>query len=96
MGDMEHTMSANPEAIYTRISRSSLGDILHRSAMRWPEKAAIIDGEQELSYAELDRRANAFAHYMLAQNLPRGARVAMSCAIPLKDALGAASSHPRP
>lgn len=75
----EARMSANQEAQYRRISRVSLGDIIHRSALRWPEKTALVDGELELSYAELDRRSNAFAHSLLARGLPRGARIAMIC-----------------
>ncbi|RKG82882.1 AMP-dependent synthetase [Corallococcus exercitus] len=72
-------MSATQEAQFPRISRVSLGDIVHRSALRWPERTALVDGDLELSYAELDRRSNAFAHYLLAQGLPQGARIAMLC-----------------
>ncbi|MBZ4414600.1 AMP-binding protein [Myxococcus sp. MISCRS1] len=72
-------MGQTPEAVYKHISRVSLGDILRRSALRWPERTALIDGELELSYAELDRRANAFAHHLLGEGLSPGARVAMLC-----------------
>lgn len=66
-------------ATFHRISRVALGDLLHRSARRWPEKLAVVEGELELTYAELDRRSNAFAHWLLSQRLPAGARVAMIC-----------------
>ncbi|OJH33716.1 AMP-binding protein [Cystobacter ferrugineus] len=72
-------MSVTQEAQYRRISRVSLGGIVHQSALRWPEKTALVEGKLEFSYAELDRRSNAFAHYLLAQDLPRGARIAMLC-----------------
>ncbi|EPX56987.1 Long-chain-fatty-acid--CoA ligase [Cystobacter fuscus DSM 2262] len=70
---------ATEEARYRRISRVSLGDVVHRSALRWPEKTALVDGALEFSYTELDRRSSAFAHYLLAQGLPQGARIAMLC-----------------
>ncbi|MCE9669115.1 AMP-binding protein [Myxococcus stipitatus] len=72
-------MSATHDAHYPRISRVLLGDAIRRSALRWPERVALVDGELELTFAELERRANAFAHYLLAQGLPPGARVAMFC-----------------
>lgn len=72
-------MSAIQAPRSPRISRVSLGDIVHRSALRWPERTALVDGDLEFSYAELDRRSNAFAHYLLAQGLPQGARIAMLC-----------------
>ncbi|HEY1152594.1 MAG TPA: AMP-binding protein, partial [Pseudolabrys sp.] len=53
------------------------GDMLRRSAKRFPDKAAIICGDETLTYRALDARANALAHALLALGLPKGSKVAM-------------------
>ena len=53
------------------------GDMLRRSAERFPAKPAIICGNTLLSYGELDRQANQLANALLALGLPRGAKIAM-------------------
>jgi acyl-CoA synthetase (AMP-forming)/AMP-acid ligase II len=53
------------------------GDMLRRSAARFPDKPAIIRDGVRLSYTELNRDANRFAHALLALGLPKGAKVAI-------------------
>jgi fatty-acyl-CoA synthase len=57
------------------------GDMLRRSAQRFPDKAAIIFrglGRREVvSYRELDAAANRLAHALLALGLAKGAKVSM-------------------
>ena len=53
------------------------GDMLRRSAQRFPDKAAIICGAETLSYRALDARANQLANVLLALGLPKGAKVAI-------------------
>jgi len=53
------------------------GDMLRRSAERFPAKPAIIRDDTRLTYGELDARANRFAHALLATGLPGGAKVAI-------------------
>lgn len=53
------------------------GDMLRRSAERFPAKPAVICDAITLSYAELDARANQLAHALLAQGLAKGAKVAI-------------------
>ena len=53
------------------------GDMLRRSAGRFPAKAAVICDATRLTYAELDAAANRLAHALIALGLPRGAKVAM-------------------
>ena len=36
------------------LRRQTLGDLLHRSAKRFPDKTAIICGDTTWSYAEFD------------------------------------------
>jgi len=51
------------------------GDMLRRSAARFPNKTAIIWGDQRLAYAELDRQANRLANALLQAGLAKAAKV---------------------
>lgn len=51
------------------------GDMLRRSAARFPRKPAILWGDVSLAYAELDTRANQLAHALLGLGLPKGAKI---------------------
>ncbi len=53
------------------------GDMLRRSAERFPRKTAVIRDAQRLSYRELDHASNRLAQALLALGLPRGAKVAI-------------------
>ncbi len=53
------------------------GDMLRRSAERFPHKVALICGERRITYAELDGAANRLAHALLALGLGKGAKVAI-------------------
>jgi long-chain acyl-CoA synthetase len=62
-----------------RIRRIALGDVIHRSARRFGERTALIDGDQRLSYRRLDELSNRFAHHLLGLGLASGDRVGMLC-----------------
>jgi acyl-CoA synthetase (AMP-forming)/AMP-acid ligase II len=54
------------------------GDMLRRSAARFPDKPAVIWGEQVLTYAELDRAANRFARALIEEcSVAKGGKVAI-------------------
>jgi len=53
------------------------GDMLRRSAQRFPDKTAIIRDDVRLSYAELDAAANRFANALLGTGRGKGAKVAI-------------------
>ena len=53
------------------------GDMLRRSAARFPDKPAIIRDGVRLSYSELNGQANRFAHALLALGLPKAAKLAI-------------------
>ena len=55
----------------------TLGEALARSAQRFPQRLAIIDGDQRISFAQLDRRATALALGLRAQGIGRGDQVAL-------------------
>lgn len=52
-----------------------LHDFLIQSAVRLPEKIALVAMGQRWSYAELDARSNALAHTLIARGVLRGDRV---------------------
>ncbi|MDQ6621146.1 MAG: acyl--CoA ligase [Pseudomonadota bacterium] len=53
------------------------GDMLRRSAQRFPDKIAIIRDDVRLTYRELDADANRFAHALLGTARVKGAKVAI-------------------
>lgn len=59
-----------------RIGRVALGDLLHRSARRFGAKVALTEGARRITYAELERDANRFAHYLIGSGLQQGDKVA--------------------
>lgn len=69
-------MPATPE--FKRINRVALGDFIHRSALKFPGRTAVVDGDIRLSYAELDARSSRFGRYLRAA-LGSGRQVGMLC-----------------
>ncbi len=52
------------------LRRQTPGDLLRRSAGRFPTRIALVDGEVELTYRELNELANRFASRVLAGTAP--------------------------
>jgi len=52
-----------------------LGDLVRLSAKRYPDKKAVIMGEQSVTFAELNRTVNQMAHGLLSLGLKAGDRV---------------------
>ena len=69
-------MPVSPAA--RRIRRIALGDLVHRSARKFGERIAVVDGAIRLSYAELDARSSRFGHYLL-EALGSGRQIGMLC-----------------
>ncbi|WP_445937248.1 long-chain-acyl-CoA synthetase [Pseudomonas sp.] len=55
----------------------SLASCIEEAARDNPHGVALIQGEEQLSYAEFDRWANQLAHYLRAQGLRQGDSVAL-------------------
>jgi len=62
-----------------RIGRVAIGDLLTRSARRFPGRVAVTDGGRRVTFAELDRDANRFANHLMARGLKPGAKVSTIC-----------------
>jgi amino acid adenylation domain-containing protein len=52
-----------------------LSDFLIRSAARFPDKVAVVRGDERVSYAELDARSNRLANAFVRAGVARGDRV---------------------
>jgi fatty-acyl-CoA synthase len=61
----------------SQISRQTLGDLLRRSRLRYPNKLAIRCGSTDWTYAQFDDVSNAFARGLAAQGVEVGDRVAI-------------------
>ena len=59
--------------------QQSLGDLPRRTARRYPDKPAIIDGATRLTFAELDTAVDRAAAAMAAAGLTKGDRLALLC-----------------
>ncbi|HMN21314.1 MAG TPA: AMP-binding protein [Ottowia sp.] len=70
-------MNESPEL--RRVRRVALGDFVHRSALKFPERIAVVDGDTRLSYRQFDARSSRFAHYLIGA-VGSGRQVGMLCA----------------
>ncbi|MDN5915090.1 MAG: acyl-CoA synthetase [Pseudonocardia sp.] len=55
-----------------RARRQTLGDIPRRSALRYPDKTAIVDGDVRLSFTEFDATVDRVAAALTAAGLSKG------------------------
>lgn len=55
------------------------GEMLRRSAERFPNKPAVLWEDQQLTYRELDLAANRFANALIASGVQKGEKVGMLC-----------------
>lgn len=61
------------------MNRIAVGDIMRRTTGRFPNKVAVIEGEKQWSYRELNDEVNRFANYLLDSGLKKGDTVATIC-----------------
>lgn len=62
----------------------ALGDLVRAAAVNWPDRPALHDGQNGLTFAELEERARALAGWLAEQGVGAGDRVAVlaeKCAI---------------
>jgi fatty-acyl-CoA synthase len=60
-----------------RARRDTMGDLLWRSAARHPDKTAVVFGEQQTTFAELDATANRVANALSERGVQGGDRVGL-------------------
>ncbi len=69
-------IASNPEL--RRIRRVALGDLVHRCALKFAGRTAVVDGTTRLSYAELDARSSRLAHHLI-DTVGVGQQIGMLC-----------------
>ena len=58
-------------------SLDTVGNCLKRSALRYPNKVALISDNKQMKYKELNEEANRFAHAMMELGIKQGDKVAL-------------------
>ncbi len=61
----------------SRARQQALGDLPRRTALRCPDKTALVDGDTRLSFAELEAVVNRTAAALTAHGLGKGDRLAL-------------------
>ncbi len=74
---MDTTFTAGTDAAIARARQHSLGDLLHRSAQRFPGKLAVVEGDRRVTYREFDVAVNRVAHALADRGLVAGDRLAL-------------------
>ncbi|MGW5072049.1 acyl-CoA synthetase [Rhodococcus sp. NPDC004095] len=74
---MDTTFTSDTTAAIAGARQHSLGDLLHRTARRYPDKPAVIAGDLRVTYAEFDAAANRMAHALADRGLTKGDRLAL-------------------
>ena len=60
-----------------RSRRQVLGEVLARTARRYPDKLALVFEDERRTFAELDQRVNRLANALVARGVGRGDKVAI-------------------
>ena len=60
-----------------RARQHSVGDLLHRTALRYPDKLAVVSGERRVTFGEFDAAVNSAAHALADRGLRKGDRLAL-------------------
>jgi fatty-acyl-CoA synthase len=71
------TFGAELGATVGRARRDTMGDLLWRSAVRHPDKTAVVVGERRTSYAELDATVNRVANALAERGVGNGDRLGL-------------------
>ncbi|MFG2909706.1 non-ribosomal peptide synthase/polyketide synthase [Kitasatospora sp. NPDC048286] len=58
-----------PTGTFRPVPEATLPELFQRQAAATPDAPALLDGERELSYAELDRAANRLAHRLIGRGV---------------------------
>lgn len=54
---------------------ASWGSLLQKSALKYPNNPAVKSPDGTLTYAELNEKANQFAHFLLSKNVKKATRL---------------------
>ncbi|MCL2583493.1 MAG: AMP-binding protein [Streptosporangiales bacterium] len=71
-------MASSGEIQRNLIQRVNVGDSLTRSAARYPDRTALVDGARRFSYREFNSLVNRFAHGLAERGYTRGDALALA------------------
>ncbi len=74
---MEHGFTPGTAAAIARARRHSIGELLRRTALRYPDKLAVVSGDRRVSFAGFDAAVNRCANALAGQGLAKGDRLAL-------------------
>ncbi|GAB3383099.1 acyl-CoA synthetase [Amycolatopsis echigonensis] len=74
---MPSPFSAETAEAIQHARQHSVGDLLRRTALRLPDKLAIVSGERRATYREFDAAVNRCAHRLAERGLAKGDRLAL-------------------
>ncbi len=57
----------------------NIADLAEHAIDAVPDRVALISGEQQLTYAELEDKANRLAHYLIDRGVQKGDKVGLYC-----------------
>ena len=57
----------------------NIADLAEHAIDAVPDRVALISGDQQLTYAELEEKANRLAHYLLDQGVQKDDKVGLYC-----------------
>ncbi|MHA3019207.1 acyl-CoA synthetase [Mycobacterium sp. BMJ-28] len=57
----------------------NIADLAEHAIDAVPDRVALISADDQLTYAELEEKANRFAHYLLAQGIQKDDKVGLYC-----------------
>lgn len=64
-------------AAVAQARQHGLGDLLRRTALRYPDKLAVVAGERRVTFAQFDVAVNRVAHALADRGLGKGDRLAL-------------------
>ena len=74
---MDPNSSPGTGASVARARQHAVGDLLHRTARRYPDKLAVVAGDLRVTYADFDTAVNRCARALAGRGLQKGDRLAL-------------------
>jgi fatty-acyl-CoA synthase len=74
---MDQWLSPATTDAIARARQHSVGDMLHRTARRYPDKIAVVAGDLRVTYAQFDVAVNRAAHALADRGVAKGDRLAL-------------------
>src|SRR4051812_11526483 len=63
--------------LVTQARQHALGDLIRRTALRYPDKTAVVFRDERLTFAEFDATVNRTANALAARDVTKGDRIAV-------------------